>query len=107
MHYSTTLHKSNADTNNWWALPTLAAWWWGLATFVEDTYLPGNPQCVVKQLKLSGNQSVDITGSETFIDTEAQVLYQLESRSDSTTFSLLRGKSRILVQEFIKGCDLS
>jgi len=20
-HYSTTLHKSNADTNNWWALP--------------------------------------------------------------------------------------
>ena len=47
-------------------------------TFVaEDTYLPGNPQCVVKQLKLQATDPLTLQTARRLFDTEAQVLYQL------------------------------
>ncbi len=47
-------------------------------TFVaEDTYLPGNPQCVVKQLKPQTTSPLTLQAARRLFDTEAQVLYQL------------------------------
>jgi len=89
------------------ATKLLAAWAVGFGTtFVaEDTYR--QPQCVVKQLKPQATSPLTLQAARRLFDTEAQVLYQLESRSDSTTFSLLRGKSRILFSAGIHYCDLS
>jgi len=51
------------------------------------------PQCVVKQLKPQAKSTLQ--AARRLFDTRAEVSVR-ESRSDSTTFSLLRGKSRIL-----------
>ena len=79
-------------------------------TFVaEDTYLPGNPQCVVKQLKLQVTDPLALETARRLFDTEAQVLYQLGNHDQIPRLLAYFEENQefYLVQEFIKGCDLS
>ncbi len=79
-------------------------------TFVaEDTYLPGNPQCVVKQLKLQATDPLTLQTARRLFDTEAQVLYQLGNHDQIPRLLAYFEENQefYLVQEFIKGGDLS
>jgi tetratricopeptide (TPR) repeat protein/tRNA A-37 threonylcarbamoyl transferase component Bud32 len=79
-------------------------------TFVaEDTYLPGNPRCVVKQLKPQATDSLTLQTARRLFDTEAQVLYQLGTHDQIPRLLAYFEENQefYLVQEFIKGCDLS
>lgn len=79
-------------------------------TFVaEDTYLPGNPQCVVKQLKPQATDPLSLRTARRLFDTEAQVLYQLGTHDQIPRLLAYfeENKEFYLVQEFVKGCDLS
>lgn len=79
-------------------------------TFVaEDTYLPGNPQCVVKQLKPYATDLLTLQAARRLFDTEAQVLYQLgnHDRIPRLLAYFEENQEFYLVQEFIKGCSLS
>ncbi len=79
-------------------------------TFVaEDTYLPGNPLCVVKQLKPQSTDPLTLQTARRLFDTEAQVLYQLGIHDQIPRLLAYFEENQefYLVQEFIKGCDLS
>jgi len=80
------------------------------ATFVaEDTYLPGNPLCVVKQLKPQATEPSSLQTARRLFDTEAQVLYQLGTHDQIPRLLAYFEENQefYLVQEFIKGYDLS
>ena len=49
----------------------------GQTYLAEDKQLPGNPQCVVKQLKPQATNSENLEVAERLFNTEAQVLYKL------------------------------
>ena len=79
-------------------------------TFVaEDTYLPGNPECVVKQLKPQSTEPLTLQAARRLFDTEAQVLYQLGNHEQIPRLLAYFEENQefYLVQELIKGCDLS
>ncbi len=79
-------------------------------TFVaEDTYLPGKPQCVVKQLKPQTTEPTTLQTARRLFDTEAQVLHQLGTHDQIPRLLAYfeENKEFYLVQELIKGCDLS
>jgi len=79
-------------------------------TFVAyDTQLPGNPQCVVKQLKLLSTEQLTLKTVRRLFDTEAQVLYQLGNHDQIPQLLAYFEENQefYLVQELIKGCDLS
>lgn len=79
-------------------------------TFVaEDIYLPGNPQCVVKQLKPQTTEPLTLQAARRLFDTEAQVLYQLGNHDQIPRLLAYFEENQefYLVQELIKGCDLS
>lgn len=80
-------------------------------TFVAcDTQLPGNPQCVVKQLKLQmTNEELMLQTARRLFNTEAQVLYKLGTHDQIPQLLAYFEENQefYLVQEFIKGCDLS
>ena len=79
-------------------------------TFVaEDTYLPGKPQCVVKQLKPQTTEPLTLQTARRLFDTEAQVLHQLGIHEQIPRLLAYfeENKEFYLVQEFIKGCALS
>ena len=78
-------------------------------TFVaEDTYLPGNPQCVVKKLKPQVTEPSLLQTAKRLFDTEAQVLYQLGHDQIPRLLAYFEENHEFyLVQEFVKGCDLS
>jgi len=78
----------------------LAAWAVGGLALPSLLKLPTATPVCRQTTQASGNQSVDYR-QQTFIRHQAQVLYW-ESRSDSTTFSLLRGKSRILCRNSLR-----
>ena len=78
-------------------------------TFVaEDTYLPGNPQCVVKKLKPQVTDPSILQTAKRLFDTEAQVLYQLGHDQIPRLLAYFEEDQEFyLVQEFIKSCDLT
>jgi len=86
----------------------LAAGGGGLAlpSLLKILTYPQPPVCR-QTTQASGNQSVDITGSETFIHTEAQVLYQLGNHDQIPRLLASRKIKNSIGAEFIKGCDLS
>jgi tetratricopeptide (TPR) repeat protein len=74
-----------------------------------DTQLPGNPQCVVKKLKLQTTNPVALQTARRLFDTEAQVLYKLGTHDQiPQLLAYFEEKEEFyLVQEFIEGKDLS
>ena len=79
-------------------------------TFVaKDTQLPGNPLCVVKQLKPQSSEEFVLNTAKRLFDNEANVLYRLGSHPQiPRLLAHLRVDDRFfLVQEYIKGKDLS
>ncbi|MDM9382384.1 tetratricopeptide repeat protein [Chlorogloeopsis sp. ULAP01] len=74
-----------------------------------DTQLPGNPQCVVKKLKLQTTDPVALQTARRLFDTEAQVLYKLGTHEQiPQLLAFFEEKEEFyLVQEFIEGHDLS
>lgn len=55
----------------------LGAGGFGQTFLAEDLHLPGNPQCVIKQLKPQTKDSASLAMARRLFDTEAKVLYQL------------------------------
>lgn len=57
----------------------LGAGGFGKTFFAEDLHLPGQPRCVVKQLKPQVSDAGSLQTARRLFDTEAKVLYQLGS----------------------------
>lgn len=80
------------------------------ATFIaEDRDLPGNPLCVVKQLKSKDIEPSVWQTARRLFETEAQVLYRLgkHDRIPQLLAHFEENQEFYLVQEFIDGEDLS
>lgn len=90
-------------------LSQLAAGGFGQTYLAQDLHLPGQPQCVVKQLKpqVSDPQSLQI--ARRLFDTEAKVLYQLGNHEQIPRLlaHLEENQEFYLAQEFIEGEPLT
>ena len=78
-------------------------------TFIAyDTQLPGNPPCVVKQLKPQTSEQFTLQTARRLFDTEAQVLYQLGTHEQIPRLLAYFEENQefYLVQDLIKGSDL-
>ncbi|OLT58389.1 serine/threonine-protein kinase [Moorena bouillonii] len=79
-------------------------------TFVaEDQHLPGDNQCVVKQLKPVATDPLTLQTARRLFDTEAQILHQLGSHEQIPQLFAYFEENQdfYLVQELIEGEDLS
>ena len=81
----------------------------GETYLAEDRDLPGNPLCVVKQLKPKDADPSVLQTARRLFDREAEVLYRLGSHSSiPQLFAHIEENQQFyLVQEFIDGDDLS
>jgi serine/threonine protein kinase len=81
----------------------LGAGGFGKTFLAEDTHLPGNPPCVVKQLMPTSQGSFQL--AQRLFHTEAQVLYKLgEHNQIPKLFAHFEEKQELyLIQEFIEG----
>ncbi|MFE1746484.1 protein kinase [Coleofasciculus sp. H7-2] len=80
----------------------------GQTYLAEDQQLPGNPQCVVKQLKPKASDSLTLEVARRLFDREVQVLYRLGNH-DQIPQLLAHFEDEqefYLVQEFIEGDEL-
>ncbi|MBD2385980.1 serine/threonine-protein kinase [Cylindrospermum sp. FACHB-282] len=75
----------------------------------EDIQRPGNPQCVVKQLKLSSNKSEGLELARRLFNSEAQTLEKLGTHNQIPQLLafLEEDKEFYLVQEYIIGHPLN
>jgi eukaryotic-like serine/threonine-protein kinase len=80
----------------------------GKTYIAQDTHLPGNPKCVVKQLKPQLNDPVGLQIARRLFQTEAEVLHQLGSHAQIPRLfaHFEENQEFYLVQEFIEGHDL-
>lgn len=80
----------------------------GQTYLAEDRQLPGNHQCVVKQLKPQANDPVTLQTARRLFDNEAQVLYKLGKHEQiPQLFAYFEEDQEFyLVQEFVEGQDL-
>ncbi|MBD2040669.1 serine/threonine-protein kinase [Microcoleus sp. FACHB-672] len=80
----------------------------GQTYLAEDRQLPGNHQCVVKQLKPQANDPATLQTARRLFDTEAQVLYKLgkHERIPQLFAYFEEDQEFYLVQEFVEGRDL-
>jgi len=79
-------------------------------TFIaQDRHLPGNQQCVVKQLRPQGTDPLTLGTARRLFETEAKVLHQLGSHEQiPQLFAYFEENQEFyLVQELIPGDDLS
>ncbi|MDQ2101004.1 MAG: protein kinase [Tychonema bourrellyi B0820] len=81
----------------------------GETYLAEDLYLPGNPNCVIKKLKLPYENPEILEIAKRLFYNEAQVLHQLgEHDQIPRLFAYLEENQEFyIVQEFIDGEDLS
>lgn len=81
----------------------------GQTYLAQDKYLPGEPLCVVKQLKPLANDPQSLQTARRLFDNEAKVLYQLgnHDRIPRLFAYFEENQEFYLVQEFIEGHDLS
>ncbi len=81
----------------------------GQTYLAEDQHLPGNPQCVVKQLKPRATNPESWETARRLFDTEAAVLYQLGDHDQIPRLFAHFEESQefYLAQEFIEGEVLS
>ena len=80
----------------------------GQTYLAEDLQLPGNPLCVVKQLKPKATEQLALQIARRLFDREAQVLYQLGNHDQIPRLlaHLEEEQEFYLVQEFIQGEEL-
>jgi tetratricopeptide (TPR) repeat protein/tRNA A-37 threonylcarbamoyl transferase component Bud32 len=79
-------------------------------TFIaEDQHLPGNHQCVVKQLKPQATDPLTLETARRLFETEAKALYQLGSHDQiPRLFAYFEENQEFyLVEELIEGDDLN
>ena len=81
----------------------------GTTFIAHDKHLPGNNQCVVKQLKPQSTDPLTLETARRLFDTEAKVLYQLGTHDQiPQLFAYFEENQEFyLVQELIEGDDLS
>lgn len=81
----------------------------GQTYLAEDFHLPGNPQCVVKQLKPRTDDLEELQAARRLFNTEAEVLYTLGSHDQIPRLfaHFEENQEFYLVQEFIPGEVLS
>lgn len=81
----------------------------GETYLAEDRDLPGNPLCVVKQLKPKDPDPLVLQTARRLFEREAQVLYRLgnHDRIPQIFAHFEENQEFYLVQEFIEGDDLS
>lgn len=81
----------------------------GQTFLAADLHLPGNPQCVVKQLKPQKNEGVSLESARRLFDAEAQALYQLGTHSciPRLLAHFEENEQFYLVQEYVRGQLLS
>jgi serine/threonine-protein kinase len=81
----------------------------GQTFLAKDTHLPGNPLCVVKQLKPQLSDPASLETAKRLFDREAETLYRLGDKHDQIPRLLAhfeQNKEFYLVQEFIDGHPL-
>src|ERR671933_63504 len=80
----------------------------GQTYIAEDLQLPGNPLCVVKQLKPKATEQLALQIARRLFDREAQVLYQLGNHDQIPRLlaHFEEEQEFYLVQEFIEGHEL-
>ncbi|MGK7876115.1 MAG: protein kinase [Xenococcaceae cyanobacterium] len=90
-------------------IETLGAGGFGKTYIAEDTKLPGNPRCVVKQLKPIATDPTTLQIARRLFDSEAQVLQQLGKHDQIPQLLAYFEENQefYLVQEFIDGHLLS
>ncbi|MEO0455286.1 MAG: serine/threonine-protein kinase [Cyanobacteria bacterium P01_A01_bin.114] len=76
---------------------------------VEDLHLPGNPQCVIKQLMPQATGAESLEMARRLFDTEANALYELGNHPQIPTLLAHFEESQefYLAQEFVEGVQLS
>jgi formylglycine-generating enzyme required for sulfatase activity/predicted Ser/Thr protein kinase len=81
----------------------------GKTYFAEDTQRPGNPICVVKQLKPQSNDPALLLIAQDLFKREAQTLYELGENDQIPRLyaNFQQNNEFYLVQEYIKGNELS
>lgn len=81
----------------------------GRTFLAQDMHLPGQPQCVVKQLKPQTTDQSALQMARRCFNTEAQVLYQLGNHDQIPRLlaHFEDNQEFYLVQEFVKGHPLS
>ncbi|MGB7444206.1 MAG: tetratricopeptide repeat protein [Coleofasciculaceae cyanobacterium] len=81
----------------------------GQTFLAQDQHLPGNQQCVVKQLKPQATDPLTLQTARRLFDTEAQVLYRLGVHEQiPRLFAYFEENQEFyLVQELIEGEDLT
>ena len=81
----------------------------GQTYLAEDWHLPGNPRCVVKQLKPRKVDGISLGAARRLFDAEAEALYQLGSHQQIPHLMahFEEDEQFYLVQEFISGQVLS
>ncbi len=81
----------------------------GHTFLAEDLHLPGNPQCVLKKLKLQTKDTETLAMARRLFDTEAQALYQLGDHDQIPRLlaHFEDNKEFYLAQEFIEGEPLT
>ena len=81
----------------------------GTTFIAHDQHLPGNSQCVVKQLKPQSTDPLTLETARRLFDTEAKVLHQLGTHDQiPQLFAYFEENQEFyLVQELIEGNDLS
>lgn len=82
---------------------------YGITFLAEDRQLPGNPRCVVKQLKPEATNPDNLKVAEQLFNSEAQVLYRLGNHPQIPKLlaHFEENQEFYLVQEFIEGYNLS
>ncbi|MBW4625035.1 MAG: protein kinase [Brasilonema octagenarum HA4186-MV1] len=80
----------------------------GVTFLAEDTQRPGNPQCVVKQLKPQSNDPDTLHYAKRFFDQEAEILEILGNHHQIPRLlaHCEQNQKFYIVQEYIKGQDL-
>ncbi|NER78617.1 MAG: protein kinase [Leptolyngbya sp. SIO1D8] len=87
----------------------LGAGGFGQTFHAQDLHLPGQPVCVIKQLKPQVNSAQGLQVARRLFDTEAQVLYELGSHPQIPRLlaHFEDGKEFYLAQELIVGHSLT
>ncbi|MGG6263105.1 protein kinase domain-containing protein [Leptolyngbya sp. AN03gr2] len=76
---------------------------------VLDKHLPGNPQCILKQLCFQGHNTLTLEDARTLFEKEANFLYMLGRTHDRIPGLLAHIKDEdhpCLIEEFIEGKNL-
>lgn len=81
----------------------------GQTYLAEDLHLPGNPRCVVKQLKLRRVDGISLDAARRLFDAEAAALYQLGNHDQIPRLMahFEEDEQFYLVQELVVGTVLS